>query len=42
MAVRKHKGQLFLEANFKVFFEPKTELKYFCNSALALKNESNQ
>ena len=30
------KGQLISEANFKVSFEPKTELKYFCNSALPL------
>ena len=30
------KGQLISEANFKVLLEPKTELKYFCNSALAL------
>ena len=29
------KGQLISEANFKVFFEPKTKLEYFCNSALA-------
>ena len=30
------KGQLISEANFKFLFEPKTELKYFCNSALHL------
>ena len=30
------KGQLISEANFKVYIWAKTELKYFCNSALAL------
>ena len=34
--VRTSKGQLISEANFKFSFEPKTELEYFCNSALAL------
>ena len=34
------KGQLISEAKF--LFEPKTELKHFCNSALALLNGSNQ